>query len=205
MPAQTTTKIDAAARFDQLTRAWSEAKDEATRLGREHFAARSALQGHLDDRGLAGELRRLQHRDPGQFHPDGRPRRKDSEAGRIQAEIDEVPDVAELAQKVDHARRLEARAKEECNGFIAANFAELVEAQRPRAEAAAAEVSARAADLVAALDGYLNAYAVAARLTEPVQGIGTRVVPGVDAASNYRRAVEEINLPAPIPGVTDGP
>jgi hypothetical protein len=110
------------------------AADAATDLGRQLFEARKRLYGHLDDRGLVDTRVRLMDREPDQYNPDGSARRKDSAAGRLEAEINKTPDLAVLAQKVEHARRLEKRAKEELDAHVRENIDAILEGLQAEAE-----------------------------------------------------------------------
>ena len=202
MTQATATKTDAPTELERLERIWQEAAAQAKDLGRTHFDARKRLFGHLDERGLFYERSHRMEREPEEYHPDGSPRRKDSAAGRLQAEIDATPDPAALAQQVEHARRLERRAQEDVDAFIAENFATLVEARRPSAESAATGVKVKADELADALRAYIAEHGGAVRLTVPVVDIDGRAVPGIDAASAYLRMAEEIDLPAPLPEIS---
>jgi hypothetical protein len=194
-------KTDAGAELAALEAKAAKAKAEADRLARELFDATKQLHGHLDDRGLLAKRERLLVRSPEQYHGDDSPRREGSEAGKLQAAIDEVPDLGVLTQGVNHARRVEARAKEDVDAFIAAHYAELVVAQRPAAEAAAGVANGKAREFLDSLNQYLNTYRESVRLTVPIRGLDGRVVPGVDTASDLIRLLEGFELPAPVPEV----
>ena len=139
-----------------LERKRQKAADAATDLGRQHFEARKRLYGHLDDRGLLNARVRLMDREPDKYNPDGSARRKDSVAGRLEAEINNTPDLAVLAQKVEHARRLEKQAKEELDAHVTENVDAILQGLQPDAEGVATQVNASAQELSQALDGYLG-------------------------------------------------
>jgi hypothetical protein len=202
MTQATAMKTDALTEFERLERIWQEAEAQAKELGRKQFDARKRLHGHLDEPGLLYERSHRMEREPDEYYPDGSPRREDSAAGRLQAEIDKVPDPAALAQQVEHTRRLERRANEDVDAFIAENFATLVKARRPSAESAAAHVKVKAEELAEALRAYIAQHGGAVRLTVPVVGIDGRAVPGIDEAAAYLRMAEEIDLPAPLPEIS---
>jgi hypothetical protein len=201
MTQATATKTDVLTELERLERIWQEVAAQSNDLGRKHFDARKRLHGHLDERGLLYERSHRMERAPDEYYPDGSPRRKDSVAGRLQAEIDATPDPAALAQQVEHARRLERRANEDVDAFIAENFATLVKARRPSAESAAAHVKVKAEELAEALRAYIAEHGGAVRLTVPVVDIDGRAVPGINAAAGYLRMAEEIDLPAPLPEI----
>ena len=194
----TATKTDAMAELEALERVWQETADEATRLGREQFEVQKRLHGHLDERGLLDERRRLMDREPDQYHPDGSARRRESAAGRLEAEINKTPDLAVLAQKVEHARRLEKRAKEKLDTHIRENVDAILAGLQREAEGVATQVNASAQELSQALDGYLGFHGRVSALVA-VAGRNTRGVPGLDAAADYRRLTQKVDLPAPIP------
>jgi hypothetical protein len=197
MTQATATQPDPLTELERLEQAWQEAAAQAADLGRRQFDARKRLFGHLDDRGLLNERARHMERAPDEYHPDGSPRREDSEAGRLQGEIDKVPDPAVLAQQVEHARRLERRANENVDACIAENFATLIEARRPSAESAAAHVKVKAEELAEALRAYIAEHGGAVRLTVPVVGIDGRAVPGINAAAGYCEWPRRLTFPRP--------
>ena len=139
-----------------LERKRQKAADAATDLGRQLFEARKRLYGHLDDRGLVDARARLMDREPDLYHPNGSARRRDSAAGRLEAEINKTPDLAVLAQEVEHAGRLERRANEELEAHVREHLDAILRGLQPEAEAAATQVNARAQELSQALDGYLG-------------------------------------------------
>lgn len=66
------------------------------------------------------------------------------------------------------------------------------------AEGVATQVNASAQELSQALDGYLGFHGRVSALVA-VAGRNTRGVPGLDAAADYRRLAQNVDLPAPIP------
>lgn len=194
--------LDAATEHKRLLDVASNLEAEADELSRRAFDVRKRVFGHMDDRGLLQDRESLQHRRPDLYNPNGTPRSKSSEAGKLQAEIDAQPDLGDLDSRLAHARRLADRADEAVSAFVAQHYAELVESIRPEAEGVAGEVNAKAREFVAALHRYLEQYGKAVRLTEPVIGIDGRSVPGVDAAADFLRVAETVDLPAPVPEVS---
>jgi hypothetical protein len=193
--APTATKQDALTKLSALERKWRQAGDEATRLGREHFEKRCRLHGHLDDRGLLDERRRLQHRDPEQFHPDGSPR--GPEARRIEKEIDAIGDLSGLAAEVDHARRIEARAKQDLDAHVAEHIDAIVSGLRSEGEVIAKRVNEALGGLVPEL-GNCIAFIQHVSSLLAVAGREPRTIKGLDGAAAFKRTLERTELPAPI-------
>jgi hypothetical protein len=185
-------------RLTELEDAHRQAAERAQGLGRQQFEAHKRLHGHLDERGLLHARTRLMEREPDQFHPDGSARQKNSAAGRLEAQINETPDPAPLAQRVEHAARLERQAKQALDRHVSEHLDEILDGLRAEAEARAGAVNATAAEFSAALDGYIGFHGRVAALVA-VAGRDTRSVPGLDPAADYRRVAQEVELPAPIP------
>jgi hypothetical protein len=197
MTQATATKTDALRELERLERIWQEAAARAKDLGREHFDARKRLFGHLDERGLLYERGHRMEREPDEYHPDGSPRRKDSAAGRLQAEIDKVPDPAVLAQEVEHARRLERNAKQAVDEHVAEHLDEILDGLRAEAEALAARVNAGLRESLPELDSYIGFVGRVSTLVA-VAGREPRTIRGLDEAADLRRTLEHAELPAPI-------
>jgi hypothetical protein len=136
-------------------------------------------------------------REPDEYHPDGSPRRKDSAAGRLQAEIDKVPDPAVLAQEVEHARRLERNAKQAVDEHVAEHLDEILDGLRAEAEALAARVNAGLRESLPELDSYIGFVGRVSTLVA-VAGREPRTIRGLDEAADLRRTLEHAELPAPI-------
>lgn len=73
-------------------------------------------------------------------------------SNRLTAEAD----LAVLAQKVEHARRLEKQAKGKLDAHVRENVDAILQGLQAEAEAAATQVNASAQELSQALDGYLG-------------------------------------------------
>ncbi len=72
--------------------------------------------------------------------------------------------------------------------FITEHYEELVEQRRPRAQAAAKAVRAKAQEVIPLIDDYLREYAFGVSLTEPLQTRDGRDVPGIEAAVDSEAA-----------------
>jgi hypothetical protein len=197
MTPATATKTDALAELKALERVWQQAAENANALGRKHFDAQKRLHGHLDERDLLAERSRLIDREPDQYHPDGSPRRKDSAAGRVQAEIDKTPDPAALAQEVEHARRVERRAKRDLDAYVAENLDEILEGLRPQGLALAARVNSSLRQSVTELDAFIGFVGRASTLVATA-GREPRTIHGLDQAADLKLTLERAELPAPI-------
>lgn len=182
------------AALQELERLWDKATQDAKRLGTEHNEKVNTY------RSLSDERRRLLHRDPGLADHLGQPTHADNDVGQIDKAIADLGDIDELGAKVAHARRLAEKAKQDAMAHIQANFSEIVEQFRPQAEAAVEGVRARADELAQAIETYLNAFRRSVGLTEPIQGLDGRHVPGVDHAAAIQRTVADLDLPVPVPG-----
>jgi hypothetical protein len=187
-----------------------QARSGRAKIRREGIAARprpseqaSPAAGWLDDRGVVDELNRLRQREPGQFDEDGAPK-KDTEAGRVQAEIEALEsEIAELEPKLEQARRLAARAREDREVFAAGNLRAILGGLVAEGEAVRAEANEAAIGQEASMARYIG-------FVQRVQGlIATRVdlrqlrVPGLDAAAEFRRSAASVDLPVPIPELPD--
>ncbi|HEX5914915.1 MAG TPA: hypothetical protein VFY54_17485 [Rubrobacter sp.] len=193
--APTATKQDALTKLSALELKWRQASDEATRLGREHFEKRCRLHGHLDDRGLLDERRRLQHRDPEQFHPHGSPR--GPEASRIQKEIEAIGDLSGLAAEVEHACRVEARRKQDVDAFVAEHIDAIVSGLRPEGAALAASTNGKLQEAVSELKAYIGFIGRASSLVA-AGGREPRTVRGLDEAAELLRRLERVDLRSPL-------
>ena len=132
------------------------ASDEATTLGRQYQEAHRRLHGYMDERGLLYERGHLNERQPRLYEPDGTPKQSESAAGRLQAEIDKTPDLADLAQRAEHARRLERHAKQAVHAFVADKIDQVLDGLRPEGEVIAAGVNERLGKSVPELGNYLG-------------------------------------------------
>lgn len=108
-------------------------------------------------------------------------------------------DLVDLHARYDHARTLEAAAKQATHAHIEQHFDQLVEDLRPRAEAAVAAVRDKADEMLEAVGEYQAVWGRSVSFTEPVRGIDGRNVPGIDTVGDLRRMLEPLDLPVPLP------
>jgi hypothetical protein len=190
------TKRSAVAELTALEEAWSAAEAEATRLAREHFQAQKRLHGYDNEPGLFDLRRRLEVGEPAQFDEDGSA--KGGKAKSIDKEIAAVGDLGPLAQRVEHARRVAARAKADVDTHVREHLAAILEGLRPAAQAKADAANAAGQAFAAALSDYLGHGGRTAALIGTIRGADNRI-PGYDAAAELKRLVERLDLPAPLP------
>jgi hypothetical protein len=172
---------------------WNKARADEDALAREYGAKIREAQALIDAR------RQAAHRSPELVNHKGEPTSKDNEVAAIDRELQKLGDLEDLWKQVEHARRLEQSAKQAWGDFVAAHFSELIEASREEAEAVAAEANAAAQALVGALNRYLEFHSQIAGYTHPVPNIDARIVPGLDAAANFLRVAETVDLKPPLP------
>jgi hypothetical protein len=193
MTVATTKKTDVLEELAALERKEREAAEEEDAASRESAATSKRLHELVaarDDR---------YHLEPTEYNADLSPRRKDSEAGRIQAEIEAGTDTGELDRVLEHKRQVHRRERERKEAFILEHYAEIRERGIAEDQRFADDVNAAAAALVEALRRYIGRHGANTQLTIPIREIDGRHVPGLEAAGNFLRAVESINLPAPTP------
>ncbi len=189
----TKTKPSATDELQQLRQLWADAKAAADDLGRDFTTRRNQAQDLAEDR---------QHhirREPGLVDHVGAPVDAGNEIAKIDAELEKVGDLVDLHARFDHARALEARAKEKVDAYIEAHYSQLVDDLRPRAETAAVSVRTKADELLDEVGRYLAVHGEAVALTVPLRTIDGRNVPGVNIASELRRILEPLELPVPLP------
>jgi hypothetical protein len=190
----TKTKAPSAAdELDTLEQGWADAKAEADNLGRDFHDRRARAQDLL-------ELRRHRiHRDPGLVDHRNQPVDPDGEIAQIDRDVAALGDLVDLHAQFDHARTLEESAKRACYSHIETHFDDLVEALRPRAEAAVASVRDKADEMLEAIGEYRAVHGRAVWFTEPIRSLDGRNVPGINTVSNLMRTLETIDLPTPLP------
>jgi hypothetical protein len=179
---------------------------ERTRdLRREHTERYRNVYGYTarDQRGLIDDLRKILMRDPAQFRADGSPVSKTSDAGKLQAQIDEqTGPMPALLQEAEHAERLEARARQDHRAFIFANGEAIFAAMRPEAHVIAEETNQAARVFEAALDAYwsfcdrMTAIANVWNGRPGASAVPNRVT-GAEAANDLRKIVRKVDLPGP--------
>ena len=123
----------------------------------------------------------------------------DNPVGEIDKQIAKLGDLEDLGQRVEHARQIERSAQQAWDDFVANHFSTIVEAHRPEGEQIAAEANEAARVLEERLRRYLGFHQRIAGFTAPVPGITTHVVPGLEAAANFLRVAESIDLKPPVP------
>jgi hypothetical protein len=205
-PTTTPTRRSTSAldQLQELEAAHQTAAQKANDLAHDHMARISRLHGRPghDTRGLVDDLRRLYQREPEQFNPDGVPVSPDSDAGQLAAEIHATAaGLDELAQALDHTRRIEARKRQDVEEYIRQNIDALRDAVRPEAEAVALAVN-HAASAVAATEverylahvGRIQSWEAIARTDN---GIARRV-PGAEAAHALRKTLANVDVPTPV-------
>lgn len=180
-----------------LERKLQTASDEATTLGRQYQEAHRRLHGYMDERGLLYERGHLNERQPRLYEPDGTPKQSESAAGRLQAEIDKTPDLADLAQRAEHARRLERHAKQAVHAFVADKIDQVLDGLRPEGEVIAAGVNERLGKSVPELGNYLGFIQYVSSLVAAA-GREPRTIKGLAEAAALKRTLERTELPAPI-------
>lgn len=189
------------AELRRLETAEAKAKEVHSQIGRELTAAERRLNGYLDEPGVLSELGRLRRREPAMFDESGAPK-GNSPAAELQSEIDAlVAKIAELRPQYEQAGRLLTNATEVREAFTADNLSELLHdpALVAEAETVRDEANEAAALAEAAMDRYVQFnLRVQALSTSHHDRRGTRV-PGLDAAADYRRTLESVDLPVPLP------
>jgi hypothetical protein len=128
------------------------------------------------------------------------PLQPDNPVGQIDKQIAKLADLADLAARVEHARRLEAKAKGEWQEYVAAHFAAIVEALDPDAQAIAAAIQEKAAALAEEADAYLGL----AKRVDGLRSADRRLqqvrVPAIDAGAELVRLTagyRDVALPLP--------
>lgn len=178
----------------------------ADTLSRDHWQRHVQLQGApaRDQRGLYDDLRTLLVREPQLFASDGTPLDPDSPAGQIAAEIEQLSaGLDDLARDADHAKAIANRKHQDVQAYVRAHFAEIMRDLLPEARDVAAATNEAARIFAAQLDNYLAFHARVHGLCALVQRDGdatlVRSIPGQEAAANFKRSAEDVDLPAPIP------
>jgi hypothetical protein len=172
---------------------WAKAQADASALARDHGAKIRRAQELNDERG------RLIHRDPSLVDHLGVPVGPDNPVGEIDKKIAALGDVEDLWRQVEHARRLEESAKQSWDDFVASHFWELIEAHWPAGEAIANSANEAARVLVEELNRYLEFHSRIAGFTHPLPNVTTHIVPGLEAAANFLKVAESIDLQPPLP------
>ena len=173
----------------------ADARDRSQRLTR--------AQGEHD--ALNSQRFRLLNRQPELADHNGNPVDPDNQLALLEQRRAEIGDLADLTRQYDHARKIEQVRNERVREFVAANHELLAAAQRPRAEAAADQLTEALKTARAAADHYLGTKNRSEGLTAPVPGLTTRDVPG-DEVHDLIRLLDGIGeLPPPVHDATPKP
>lgn len=181
----------AMAELEKLEGEVTKAAEQAVRISHELTKARATHEA------LDSERWHLLRDRPELENHTGQPTDPKNDLGKLEARRAKAPDPGDLQAQYDHARKIENRCMDRVREFIRDNYDAVVEAHRPRAEAAAQQLAdALETTRQAALhyDGTRNR---SMGLTGPVEGLTTRVVPG-EAVGNLLKALEGWDFPAPV-------
>lgn len=187
-------KASALADLEQLESDWAEAKRTRSELGAELKAK------HEEQRALFDRRQHLIHREPGLVDHLGNPLEADNVIAAIDSQLGKLGDLDDLNARYAHAQRLEEAAKQATHAHVAEHFDRIVDELRPQAEAAVAEVQAKAAALAEAADAYLGF----ARRVDGLRAADRQRhqvrVPAIDAGSELVRLTagyRDASLPLP--------
>jgi hypothetical protein len=191
-PTATKARTDVLAKLatydDKLTKASADERE----------VARDLHQKTMRSRELQDERRRLVYRDPSLVDHQGVPVGPRNPAGKLDAEIAKLGDLADLTLQVEHKRRLVEQARHSREDFVGAHFAELIAAKRPEAEAVAASANKAAQAFAAELQRYVAFHGEIVSFTIPRRDIDGRDVPGLNEAADLLRLAESVDLEPPI-------
>jgi hypothetical protein len=188
MSTATTNPAETLKAFLSYEKAWGEKSEEAHRLAAEYGEARRRILGLLERK------QRLIHNQPELVDHQGNPVSKDNEVSKLNAEIlaadEEIGGgLNQLELRLDHARKLEERAKGAAEAFARSHLDLIVEARQAEGEADRERAEAKLAEAREEAHRYLDA----ARRTEGIRalaGATDRKAPAFDAGSELVRALE---------------
>ena len=193
MTTATKPRTDVLAGLAEREEAWGEAKAEAGQLSTEFTAKLNQARALTDRR------HQLITREPGLVDHQLNPLPgKDNPVAAIDAELTALGDVVDLQARMDHARKLEERAKQAAQDFTSAHLDEILAALEPQAEATAAEVVRCMAALHDAADAYLNMARRVDGLKAADRNRQHNRVVAIDTASDLVRLSRDYGTP-PLP------
>lgn len=113
-------------------------------------------------------------------------------------------DLADLQARLDHARKLEAKAKLDLDALIFASYSRLEEALAPEAEAAQEKALAALREAEASLEEFAGWHRRFIHLASQAPGLDGRTVRGMEHIGQLQRALRDPALPSPIPVKPEG-
>ena len=121
----------------------------------------------------------------------------------IDAELAKI-DLADLEARLEHARKLEAKAKGDLDALIFASYSRLEEALAPEAEAAQDKALAALREAEASLEEFAGWHRRFIQLASHAPGLEARSVRGIEHVAALQKALRDPALPSPIPVKPEG-
>ena len=174
-----------------LEEARDTAKEEASRIGSEYHAKFQQFRGLHDRR------HQLAHREPRLIDHQGQPAEPGNAIAEIDEEIAALGDLNDLQARVEHARKVEDKAKEDVTAYAARSFYAIVAELKPEASKLKDELQAWNDSGVEIVERYI---AFAGRI-EGLKG-GDRQLQrlraaALDVAPDLKREIQNRTFPLP--------